>query len=79
VITQLILDLLKSLFVDPLLSVLPTFSAAWGGTPLATYVHQVNAVFPIYWPVYLTGLFIQAALLMLPFAAMIWLWKVLKP
>jgi hypothetical protein len=79
VIIEWLLDLVRVVFLQPLTTVLPLFQADWSAAPLGEFVGEVNAVFPIYWPLFLAGVLVQTALLLLPVVIAVWLWKVAKP
>lgn len=76
---SLLLTLVRVVFLDPLVQVLPVFQAGWHATELGGYVANINAVFPVYWPLFLIGLLVQTALLLLPLMIGVWLWRVAKP
>jgi hypothetical protein len=86
---ELLFGLVQVVFLDPLAAVLPTMDSWFGVgvgladssfvTVLGSHINEMNALFPIYWPLFLAAKFIELAMLMLPVAMALWLWRVVKP
>lgn len=78
-IVDLLLVAVEAIFLAPLVALLPVFTGTLGYGGLETLAGNVNAMMPVYWPLFFVSTVLQLTVTLLPFALGLWLWKVAKP